>query len=56
MAEGYDGIYISDTLADHGSRDYESSHWWLVFDPKNIKSIFAKEFRADSADLSEEEI
>lgn len=52
MAEGYDGIYISDTLADHGSRNYETSHWWIVFDPKNIKSVFAKDF-TDSENISE---
>lgn len=51
IAEGYDGIYISDTLADHGSRNYTTTNWWVVFHPNQIKSAFARNFDGSSSDI-----
>lgn len=44
IREGYDGIYIGDTVADFGMRDYKVSDWWLAFYPNQIKSIYNRAF------------
>lgn len=52
IAEGYDGIWIGDTIADFSSRDYKVSDWWLAFHPNQIKSIYASSF-TDSGHIHE---
>ena len=53
MDEGYDGIWIGDTIADFTHRDYKVSDWWIAFHPNQIKTIHAREFNADSAHIHE---
>ena len=53
ISEGYDGIFLGDTIADFSSRNYETTHWWIAFHPNQIKSIFAKEFNPESGNISE---
>jgi hypothetical protein len=53
VAEGYDGIHISDTLADGASRSYDTTDWWLAFHPHQIKSVFAKNYDSNSPRISE---
>lgn len=54
IAEGHDGIYLGDTIADFATRNFDTTHWWIAFHPNQIKSVFAKEFNADSDDISED--
>ncbi len=50
IADGHDGIYLGDTAADFGTRDYAGTDWWIAFHPNQIKSIFAQSF-SDSPDI-----
>ncbi len=54
IAEGYDGIHLVQTMADAGVRNYRPTDWWIAFHSKQIKSVFAKEFRDDSSNISED--
>ena len=51
ISEGYDGIFLGETIADYGTRDNRSTDWWIAFRPNQIKSVFAKEFTSDHAIL-----
>jgi hypothetical protein len=53
IAEGYDGIHISDTLADGASRSYDTTDWWLAFRPEQIKSVFSRNYNPDSSAINE---
>lgn len=53
ISEGHDGIYLGDTIADFGSRNYDTTHWWIAFHPHQIKSVFAKNFTAGSHDITD---
>lgn len=53
IAEGHDGIYLGDTIADFSTRGHETTHWWIAFHPEQIKSVFAREFNPKSANISE---
>lgn len=44
ISEGYDGIYLGDTAADFGTRNYVGTDWWIAFHPNQIKSIMAPKF------------
>ncbi len=50
IAEGHDGIYLGDTAADFGTRDYAGTDWWIAFHPNQIKSILAPKF-SDANDI-----
>lgn len=50
IAEGYDGIILRDTLADAGSRDWNTTDWWIVFRPNQIKSAVSNSGRFDPDD------
>ena len=50
IAQGHDGIYLGDTAADFGTRDYTGTDWWIAFQPNQIKSVFAQSF-TDSPDI-----
>jgi hypothetical protein len=53
ISEGHDGIYLIDTIADFGARDYETTNWWIAFHPHQIKSVFAKNFNGNSNDITD---
>jgi hypothetical protein len=47
-AKGYDGIVYENVEEDPGSLS------WVIFDPSQAKSIFAKEFNPNSGDIRED--
>ncbi len=51
--EGHDGIYMADTIADWGHRNYSTTDWWIAFHPNQIKSIYAKSV-SDSEKIDED--
>lgn len=53
IADGYDGIHLIDTIADHGSRDHDTSDWWVAFHSTQIKSVFNRAWNNESPNIDE---
>lgn len=55
MSEGYDGIRLEATYADHGSRGGKPTNWWIAFTASQIKSALSNrgDFSSDNPSIHE---